>query len=112
MLNDKVPSHTLRHALRVGDGRSAASGGEALNLHDRSALILHLLSELIESFFSFGAQHLLPGTEADLGVGNRLILIERADGLLHGVQLRAGLINRLLRSLRAIASLDGMLVRF
>src|SRR5579885_533293 len=112
MLDDKIPSHALRHALRVRDSSGAASGGEALNLHDGSALILHLLSELIESFFGLGAQHLLSRTETDLGVGNWLILIQGADRLLHGGQLRAGLIDRLLCGLSAVAGIYCVLVGF
>src|SRR6185437_535577 len=110
MLDDKVPSYALRHVLRVCDSGGTAARREALNLHDGAALVLHLVCKLVESFLRLRAQYLLSGSEANLGVRDRLILIQSADRLLHGVQTRACLIDGLLRCLRAVAGIDSVLV--
>ena len=111
MVDHQITNHALRHVLRIRDRNVAFAGREALHLNDGAVLSLHLLGKLIESLFCLRAQDLLSGTEANLGVRDRLILVKRAESLLNGVEASAGDLNALLRLLSAVAGIDGVLVR-
>src|SRR5260370_15989180 len=82
MVQYKVANHHLRHFPRTADRRAAATGSEALHFHDITLLTLQSSGHLIESVFGVLAEDRLPGTEPDLGLRNRGVLIELADRLL------------------------------
>ena len=85
---------------------------EALNFDDVAALVLQRSGHFIESVLGVLAQHRLSGLEKNFGLGGGLVLIDVGDHLLDRVQTRVSLLRGLLRGLRLVAGLDGMLIGF
>ncbi len=88
------------------------TGGEALDFDDVATLILQRGGHFIESGLGVLAQHGLSGLEKDFGLGRGLILIDVGDHLLDRVQTGVRLLRGLLRGLRFVAGVDGMLIGF
>src|SRR5215470_15635852 len=90
MVQHQVTDYHLRHVARTGDSGAAVAGSEALYFQDVSLLGLQRFGHLIESSLGVLAQNGLAGTEADLSLRNRRVLIEPAHRLLHAGDLGGG----------------------
>ena len=88
------------------------TAGEALYFDYVATLALQRSGHFVQSGLGVLAQHGLPWLEADFGLGRGLVLIDIGNYLFDGGQASVRLLRGLLRGLRPVAGVDGMLIGF
>ena len=96
--------------MRSGNSRLAAKCGIPLYVNQIPALTLHLRGELIQCVFRVLLQNRMSRAEANLHVGDCLVLVKIVDRISDGSGLRTGLLRGLLCLVGGVASRGRMLI--
>ena len=110
MVQNQITDDRFGHLLRTRDRHLSTTGGKTLDFDDIATLILQRGGHIIESGLGVLAQHRLSRLEKNFGLSCGLVLIDVGDHLLDRVQAGVRLLRGLLRGLRLVAGVDGMLV--